>query len=82
VTTGGQVVIGRTVTSGDYRSQTVRIATDPLRPAVVVEIDKREIEQHRMATSSPMPDGLLDRFTREEVRDLLAYLQAGFADPP
>lgn len=82
VTADGRVIIGRPVMSGDYRAEKLRIAIDPLRPSVIVELDKKEIELHRLATTSPMPDGLLDRFTREEVRDLLAYLQAGFADPP
>jgi putative heme-binding domain-containing protein len=79
VTTNGRVITGRPVSSGDYRSQTVRIATDPLRASVVVEIDKREVELHRLTESSPMPEGLLDRFTAHEIRDVLEYLAAGRA---
>jgi putative heme-binding domain-containing protein len=77
VTTNGRVIIGRPLTAGDYRAEKLRIATDPLRPSVVVELDKKEIELHRLATTSPMPTGLLDMFTREEIADLLAYLTSG-----
>jgi putative heme-binding domain-containing protein len=77
VTTDGRVIIGRPLTAGDYRAEKLRIATDPLRPSVVVEIDKKEIELHRLAPTSPMPTGLLDTFTREEIADLLAYLASG-----
>ena len=77
VTTDGRVIIGRPLTAGDYRAEKLRIATDPLRPSVVVELDKTEIELHRLAPTSPMPTGLLDTFTREEIADLLAYLTSG-----
>ena len=73
-------IIGRPVTSGDYRAEKLRIATDPLRPSVVVELDKKEIELHRLAATSPMPAGLLDTFTRDEIADLLAYLVGGMTE--
>jgi putative heme-binding domain-containing protein len=79
VTTDGRVIIGRPLTAGDYRAEKLRIATDPLRPSVVVELDKQEIELHRLAPTSPMPTGLLDTLTREEIADLLAYLASGVA---
>ncbi len=77
VTTDGRVITGRPLMSGDYRAEKLRIATDPLRPSVVVVLDKKEIELHRLAPTSPMPTGLLDTFTREEIADLLAYLTSG-----
>lgn len=80
LTTDGRVIIGRPVMSGDYRAEKVRIATDPLRPSVVVELDKQEIELHQVATTSPMPAGLLDSLTREEIADLLAYLVGGLPE--
>jgi hypothetical protein len=51
--------------------------TDPLRPSLVVEIDKRQIADYRQGETSPMPQGLLDGFTLEEIRDLLAFLESG-----
>jgi putative heme-binding domain-containing protein len=71
----GQVAIGRVVLGGDYRSQTLRLATDPLRPSAIVEIDKRQIEEARETETSPMPAGLLDSFSPDEILDLLAYLE-------
>jgi putative heme-binding domain-containing protein len=76
-TNDGRVISGRVVTGGDYRSQVLRIATDPLRPSTVVEVDKKEIEAVRESDVSPMPTGLVDGFTAEEVLDLLAFLASG-----
>jgi putative heme-binding domain-containing protein len=73
-TNDGRVITGRVVTGGDYRSQVLRIATDPLRPSMIVEIDKKEIEAVKESDVSPMPTGLVDGFTADEVLDLLAYL--------
>jgi putative heme-binding domain-containing protein len=79
----GRVIVGRVLAEGDYRSEKLRIATDPLRPAAVVELSKREIDQVRESESSPMPQGLLDSFGQAEVLDLLAFLLAGAnVEPP
>lgn len=75
VTDSGTVHTGTILVEGDYRSEKLRIQTDPLRARSIVEVDKREIEEHRQLDRSPMPDGLLDVFDREEIRDLIAYLQ-------
>jgi hypothetical protein len=75
VTQSGEIHVGRILIEGDYRSQKVRIQTDPLKSDSVVEIDKSEIEAHKQLERSPMPDGLLDVFSRDEIRDLIAYLQ-------
>jgi putative heme-binding domain-containing protein len=75
VTQSGEIHVGRILIEGDYRSQKVRIQTDPLKTNSVVEIDKKEIEEHQQLDRSPMPDGLLNSFTRDEIRALVAYLQ-------
>jgi putative heme-binding domain-containing protein len=75
LTQAGTVYTGRILVEGDYRSEKLRIQTDALRASSVIEIDKREIDEHRQLERSPMPDGLLDGFTRDEIRDLLAFLQ-------
>jgi putative heme-binding domain-containing protein len=77
LTASGQVHTGRVVNEGDYRSEKIVLQTDPLQPDKIVELDKKEISEHRTTQTSPMPDGLLDTFTLEEIRDLLAYLEAG-----
>lgn len=71
----GVVHTGTILVEGDYRSEKLKIQTDPLRSQSIVEVDKREIAEHRQLERSPMPDGLLDLFDREEIRDLIAYLQ-------
>lgn len=77
VTESGQVHTGRIVNEGDYRSPKIRLATDSLRPDLIVEIDKTSITEHRQTGTSPMPDGLVDGFSLEEIRDLLVYLESG-----
>jgi putative heme-binding domain-containing protein len=41
------------------------------------EIPKSKIRSMKASPISPMPEGLLDQFTREEILDLLAYLGFG-----
>ncbi len=76
----GRSLVGRTVSEGDYRSESLRLAINPLKPGEIVEINKREIERTRLTDSSPMPDHLLDRFDEQAILDLLAFLEAGM--PP
>ena len=52
----------------DDRTLTVQTQND----AVVVP--KSEIESRNQSSLSLMPDGLLDKMTNEELRDLVAYL--------
>jgi putative heme-binding domain-containing protein len=75
VTQSGEIHTGRILIEGDYRSQKIRIQTDPLKSDSVVEINKSDIEEHKQLARSPMPDGLLDVFSRDEIRALIAYLQ-------
>jgi putative heme-binding domain-containing protein len=76
-TTDGRVLVGRVLVEGDYRSETLRLATEPLQPAAIVELNKRQIDQVRESETSPMPSGLLDSFQLEEILDLLAFLESG-----
>jgi hypothetical protein len=71
----GRVLTGRILSEGDYRSEKLILATDPLRPDLTVEIDKKDISEHKTTPTSPMPAGLLDTFSLAEIRDLLAYLE-------
>jgi putative heme-binding domain-containing protein len=73
-TTDGQVVTGRLVAGGDFRSERIRLVPDSLRPDQVVELDKQSIEDHWPSDASPMPQGLLDTWARDDIADLLAYL--------
>ncbi len=77
VTTDGKVFSGRIVTGGDYRSPTLRLVTDSQRPDKTIEISKSQLESHSPSPISWMPEGLLDTLTKDEVLDLLAYLESG-----
>jgi putative heme-binding domain-containing protein len=74
-TTAGTVVTGRILTGGDFRSELIRVNTDPLRLSMVQDVDRKEIEDVRTLEQSPMPAGLFDVLTLEEIRDLLAWLE-------
>jgi hypothetical protein len=77
VTTSGKVIEGRVFHTGDYRSPTLKIATDPMFPGKLIEIPKSEIEEYSWSATSYMPSGLLDTLSREEIHDLLAYIESG-----
>ena len=67
----GRVVVGRTVGVG--KSQ-LTIEVDPLTGRTVA-IDRDQIEESLTSPQSPMPAGLLDTFTRDELLDLVALLK-------
>ena len=75
VTSDGRVHTGRVIARGDYRSESLLLNTNPLSPSLLVEIDKKNIEELNYVKTSPMPERLLDGFTLIEIRDLLAYLE-------
>jgi putative heme-binding domain-containing protein len=73
----GRTLVGRVLAEADYRSEKLRLAVDPLRPAEIVEFSKGDIQESRISATSPMPAGLLDTFTQADIFDLLAFLDAG-----
>jgi putative heme-binding domain-containing protein len=72
----GRLLTGR-LAPGDYRSSQLRIVPSLLEPDKVVTVPKAEISTRYVSAVSPMPTGLIDVLTREEIADLLAYLVAG-----
>ncbi len=74
--TDGTVVSGLVVEETD---DTVTVAANPLEreTAEPIRIPKSEIDERLPSRVSLMPQGLLNTLTREEIRDLLAYLFAG-----
>ena len=74
--TDGQTISGR-VLSGDYRSEKLQVMPNLLEPSNIVEFLKADVEHREPTPLSPMPTGLLDTFTQEEILDLLAYLTRG-----
>ena len=51
--------------------------TDLTDPNKIVKIDRKEIEEMAVSKVSAMPTGLLNRMTKNEILDLLAYLISG-----
>ncbi|MBY0459779.1 MAG: HEAT repeat domain-containing protein, partial [Gemmataceae bacterium] len=58
----------------------VKVIENPLASAKPREIKRTDIAEQKKATTSMMSKGLLDKLSREEVLDLLAYVW-GKADP-
>ena len=54
--------------------------TDLTEPNKQVAIDRKTIDSLIVSKTSPMPTGLFDRMTKEEILDLTAYLISG-GDP-
>ena len=52
----------------------IALVENPLAKAEPVRIKKSEIDERTLAPVSIMPKGLLDRLTRDEVLDLIAYV--------
>jgi putative heme-binding domain-containing protein len=77
VTHDGKVIVGQL--KGEEGGRLL-VASDPLVPDRVVEVPKDTIELMAPSPTSPMPAGLLDTLSLEEILDLLAYLESG-GDP-
>ncbi|MFO1066025.1 MAG: PVC-type heme-binding CxxCH protein [Pirellulales bacterium] len=70
----GKVITGMVVEENDA---VVKLLADPTAKGEPLSIPKDEIEQRTVSKVSIMPQGLLDRLTKEEVLDLLVYVAAG-----
>jgi putative heme-binding domain-containing protein len=69
----GDVVTGRIVEENDQRAI---VMTDSLLQTKI-EIPKSHIQQRVPSKISPMPESLVNDYTREEILDLIAYLESG-----
>jgi len=68
----GDDVSGRVV---EENSRRLVMVTDPLKQTQQ-EIQKNEIKERKPSKVSPMPEGLANILTREEILDLLAYIES------
>jgi putative heme-binding domain-containing protein len=59
---------------------TLTIQTGP-SDALIQTINKSQIKERQPLTSSPMPLGLLYTLSKDQILDLLAYLESGGALP-
>jgi putative heme-binding domain-containing protein len=69
----GEPETGRIVEESDTA---VVVQPNPLLPDRV-EIPKSEIKERRMSKVSPMPEGLANNLSEDEILDLIAYLHSG-----
>jgi putative heme-binding domain-containing protein len=69
----GDDVTGRILEEND---QKVIVITNPLTQTKV-EVLKSDIEKRAPSKVSPMPEGLVNNLTKEEILDLIAYLESG-----
>src|SRR5262245_6840792 len=71
VTTRSDIIMEGRVVAEDAGS--ITLATNPVDPDRRQRLAKADIVSQRVSTVSPMPEGLLNTLTREEVFDLLAW---------
>ena len=74
----GAIVDGRIV-SEDQNA--VVVAINPVDPDQRRRVGKREIASRHVSELSPMPSGLLNTLTRDEIDDLLAWIESGGTKP-
>ncbi len=77
ITLAGKIYQGRILEQSDDQ---LTVAIDPKAPSAVIEIQSDEVDEILPGKTSMMPVGLLNTLTREEILDLLAYIQSG-GDP-
>jgi putative heme-binding domain-containing protein len=73
MTGSGKSVTGRVV---DETKESIAVQPDPFAPDRVV-IRKDDLESRTPSKLSPMPANLADVLTRDEVLDLIAYMESG-----
>jgi len=75
----GDELTGRIV---EETAQKYSLVTNPLTQARM-DVNKADVVKKEASKVSPMPEGLLSTFSREEILDLIAYMQAaGKPDAP
>ncbi len=77
ITTDGKTLTGQIIPGRDYRSPVLELATKPLEPYEVTEIPKSQIESSTLSETSVMPTDLLNSLSKEEILELLTWLEAG-----
>jgi putative heme-binding domain-containing protein len=77
VTDEGMVHTGVVV---NLNGDTMTLNTDLTDPNKRVSIDRKKVEELTVSKDSPMPKGLFDRMTKNEILDLVAYVISG-GDP-
>lgn len=61
----------------NLNGDSMTLNTDLTDPNKRVKIDRKEVEEIVVSTTSPMPEGLFNQMTKEEILDLVAYVLSG-----
>jgi putative heme-binding domain-containing protein len=69
----GQVITGRV---GNIFGDNLSVIEDMFDPGHATNIRRQDIEEMKPSEASPMPAGLLNSLTAEEIQDLVAFLLA------
>jgi putative heme-binding domain-containing protein len=72
-TKAGNVITGMILEETKVR---IKVIENPLAKTVPVVLDRSDIDERSTSPNSIMPKGLLDKLTREEILDLIAYIGA------
>lgn len=73
LTTGGKQFHGRIM---ERDEDGITIATNPLNPTAISRIPIAEIDEITQSKTSLMPAGLVNTLTRDEILDLIAYIES------
>jgi putative heme-binding domain-containing protein len=73
----GKQVVGRVV---NLNNDTIMVSENMLEPGNLTVINRAEIEETLVSKTSMMPNGLINTLNKDEILDLIAYLQSG-GDP-
>jgi len=74
--TGERILTGQIIPTLDYRAPHLLLAENPLLPDQAKKIPKAEVLVRKRSDLSIMPPGLLNNLSKQEVLDLLAYLES------
>ena len=74
----GESVSGRIT---DENAERIVVMPNPMSAEMLEEVRLADIARRTPSKISPMPTGLLNNLTAEEILDLLAYIQAGGKAP-
>jgi hypothetical protein len=73
LTKGGNILDGRVL---EENAERLILQPNPLQPEKI-EVKKSDIEKRQPSKVSPMPEKLVNNFTKEEILDLLAFIESG-----
>ena len=77
-TKSGVITDGRFISEDN---QNLTLATNPVDPDRRSTVRKSDIVSRHDSSVSPMPPALLNNYTRDEILDLMAWLEFGAASP-